>query len=223
MFLVDLSRRLNYDEAAIYEKSPFLIQDPLLNSILCKSNENLTEIGKTLGKDTGQIQEWYDQTTKPLRGKLWHADHGGSDVFDLRAGEPIGTLTAAGFMPLLCGGPSAAQAKVMYKYIESRAFCRMDDHRCFSIPNYNLDGDSLDTSNYWRGPVWINTNCLLLQGLRRYGFHEKAESVRRDMITLIERCGFPEYFDPYKGSGYGTDNSSWTAALFLDVALEEVK
>jgi hypothetical protein len=43
------------------------------------------------------------------------------------------------------------------------------------------------------------------------------------MITLIKHCGFHEYFDPDKGSGYGTDNFPWTAALFLDVALEEVK
>ncbi len=220
VFLVDLFRRLNYDEKAIYQECPFLIQEPLLNSILCKAEEDLMEIGKTLGKDTAQIREWYDQTAQSLRDKLWHANHGAFDVFDLRAGEPIGTLTAAGFMPLLCGAPTDAQAKVMYEFLESRAFCTMDDARCFSIPNYNLEGDYLDTSNYWRGPVWINTNWLLLQGLSRYGFQEKAESVRRDMITLVKRYGFYEYFDPYTGKGYGTDNFSWTAALFLDVALE---
>ena len=223
VYLVDLFRRLNYDEAAIYKECPFLIQDPLLNSILCKGNEDLIEIGKALGEDTAQVQEWYDQTARALRDKLWHAHHGAFDVFDLCAGERIGTLTAAGFMPLLCGAPTSEQAQAIYDFLESHAFCSMEDHRCFSIPNYNLEGDYLDTSNYWRGPVWINTNWLLLQGLSRYGFQEKAESVRRDMITLVERCGFHEYFDPYKGFGYGTDNFSWTAALFIDVAMEKMK
>jgi hypothetical protein len=41
----------------------------------------------------------------------------------------------------------------------------MHDDSCFSIPNYSLGGDYLDTANYWRGPVWINTNWLLMQGL----------------------------------------------------------
>lgn len=223
VYLVDLFRRLDYNEKEIYQECPFRIQDPLLNSILCKSNEDLIEIGKALGEDTDQIQEWYDQTSRALREKLWDERHGAFDVFDLYANEPIGTRTAAGFMPLLCGAPTSEQAQVMYDFLESNAFCRMDDHRCFSIPNYDLGGGSLDTSNYWRGPVWINTNWLLLQGLRRYGFQEKAENVKRDIITLIERCGFHEYFDPYEGFGYGTDNFSWTAALFIDIALEKVE
>ena len=69
----------------------------------------------------------------------------------------------------------------------------------------------------------LDGNWLLLQGLRRYGFRERAENVKRDIITLIERCGFHEYFDPYEGFGYGTDNFSWTAALLIDIALEKVE
>ena len=225
VYLVDLFRRLDYNEQAIYGECPFLIQDPLLNSILCKSNEDLIEIGQALGEDTGQIQDWYDQTSRALREKLWHKKHGAFDVFDLYKGERIGTLTAAGFMPLLCGAPTSEEARLMCEFLDSHAYCTRkgtsQDQRCFSIPNYNLvEGSELDTSNYWRGPVWINTNWLLLQGLRRYGFQGKAESVRADMIELVQRCGFHEYFDPYEGFGYGTDNFSWTAALFIDVALE---
>ncbi|NIO07422.1 MAG: glycoside hydrolase [Deltaproteobacteria bacterium] len=221
VFLVDLFRKLNYDEAAIYEECPFVIQDPLLNSVLCKANEDLMELGQILGRDTGQLREWYDQTARSLRDKLWHAEHGAFDVYDLRAGEPIGTLTAAGFMPLLCGAPTSEQARIIYEFLESKAFCSMDDERCYSIPNYNLEGEYLDTTNYWRGPVWVNTNWLLLQGLRRYGFHEKADSVARDIIRLVKRCGFYEYFDPYTGKCYGTHNFSWTAALLIDVILQE--
>jgi hypothetical protein len=62
-----------------------------------------------------------------------------------------------------------------------------------------------------------------MQGLRRYRFDEKAASVRRDIIELVRSWGFHEYFDPFKGTGYGTEGFSWTAALFLDVALEELE
>lgn len=219
VFLVDLFRRLNYDEAAIYQECPFLIQDPLFNTILCKANEDLSEIAAILGEDAGQAREWYEQTRRAL-GKFWDPRHSAYDVFDLRAGEPVGTLTAAGFMPIVCGAPTPEQAQAIFQALSSASYCGIHDGTCFSIPNYNLQGDYLDPANYWRGPVWINTNWLLLHGLQRYGFREKAESVRHDIIELVSRWGFFEYFDPYKGTGYGTDNFSWTAALFIDAALD---
>ncbi|MFQ5815068.1 MAG: hypothetical protein ACE5G7_01055, partial [Candidatus Hydrothermarchaeaceae archaeon] len=77
-----------------------------------------------------------------------------------------------------------------------------------------------ESANYWRGPIWININWMLYQGLRRYGFGDKAESVRGDIIELVRRFGFYEYFDPIKGMGYGSKDFSWTAALFLDCVYE---
>lgn len=220
VFLVDLFRKQRYNEKSIYQECPFLVQDPLFNSILSKADEDLIELGKILGKDTGQIREWHTQTNRSLREKLWHREHGAFDAFDLCNRKHIETITASGFMPLFCGAPSQEQAKIMYQFLESNSFCTMHNDHCFSIPNYNLDGEYLEPANYWRGPVWINTNWLLMQGLRRYGFQAKARSVRADIIELVRRWGFHEYFDPFKGTGYGTDHFSWTAALFIDVASE---
>ncbi|MGW8221266.1 MAG: MGH1-like glycoside hydrolase domain-containing protein [Syntrophobacteria bacterium] len=58
-------------------------------------------------------------------------------------------------------------------------------------------------------------------GLQRYGFREKAVSVRKDIIELVRQWGFHEYFDPYRGIGYATYNFSWTAALFIDTAMKD--
>ncbi|RMG68304.1 MAG: glycoside hydrolase [Calditrichaeota bacterium] len=223
VYLVDLFRRLNYDEQAIYSECPFLVQDPLFNSILAQATEDLIEIGKLLGKDTGRLEECYQQTNRALREKLWDPTHGAFDTYDLRAGRLIETETASGFMPLLSGAPTREMAATIYRFLESNSFCTMHNNACFSIPNYNLEGEYLDPANYWRGPVWINTNWLLMQGLKRYGFKQKAMSVREDIIELVRRWGFHEYFDPFKGIGYGTDNFSWTAALFIDAALEKLE
>lgn len=158
---------------------------------------------------------------KSLRDKLWHQHHGGFDAFDLRAGKRIETMTASAFIPLFCGAPTAEQAKAIYQFLDSNSFCPMHERHCFSVPNYDLQGEYLDTKNYWRGPVWINTNWLLMKGLERYGFEEKVMSVRHDIIELVKRWGFHEYFDPFLGTGYGTDNFSWTAALLIDAIAEE--
>lgn len=223
VFLVDLFRRHAYDEAAIRETCPFMIWDPLFNSILAKADEDLAAIAEIVGEDPAQARAWLKLTQDAISSRLWHEEHGMFDVYDLRARERVGTLTSSGLMPLFGGAATAAQAKRIYDWIDSNAFCAMHDHNCFSVPNYALDGDFIDEDNYWRGPVWINTNWLLMQGLRRYGFHAKADSVREDILELVSRFGFHEYFDPHAGTGYGTDDFSWTAALFLDVALEQAQ
>lgn len=216
--LVDLFRRHDYDERAIYEECPFLIQDPLFNAVLARADEDLAALGKLLGKETDRLRRWHERANEAMQRKMWHELHAGYDVYDLVAGERIGTITASGFMPMLSGAPDAGQAQQIFEMLDSKAFCPMHDGSCFSIPNYNLEGDFLDPVNYWRGPVWVNINWLLADGLARYGFDDKAESVRWDIVELVHRCGFWEYFDPFEGVGYGTDEFSWTAALFLDVA-----
>jgi hypothetical protein len=77
--------------------------------------------------------------------------------------------------------------------------------------------EGFDSKNYWRGPVWININWMISQGLRGYGYREKADAMNRDMIQLPIRFGFHEYFDSKTGEGYGSSNFSWTTALFLDL------
>ncbi len=99
VYLVDLFRRLDYDEAAIFQESPFLMQDPLFNSVLSRANEDLAELGDRLGEDTAKIREWHEQTNRTLREKLWHEEHGAFDVYDLRANVRLDILTASGFMP----------------------------------------------------------------------------------------------------------------------------
>jgi hypothetical protein len=74
--------------------------------------------------------------------------------------------------------------------------------------------------NYWRGPIWINMNWMLSRGLEQYGYKEKADSLRKDLIQLPIRFGFREYFDSRTGDGYGSDHFSWTAALFIDLVYE---
>jgi len=65
--------------------------------------------------------------------------------------------------------------------------------------------------------VWVNTNWLVLQGLRGIGADDLAAAIRRQTIQLVNHHGFREYFDPFTGEGYGTDSFSWTAALVIDM------
>jgi hypothetical protein len=220
VYLIDLFRRCDYDESRIRETCPFLIQDPLFNSILCRANESLARIAEIIGESPAIPQSWAKKTAEAIREKLWHEEQGIFDAYDLVSRQLIEVDTAAGFMPLYGGAANSKQAERLYHRLNSASFCALHQGNCFTIPNYDTQMPGFDRSNYWRGPIWININWMLAQGLRRYGYSLKADSLQKDLLQLPIRFCFYEYFDSFDGKGYGSDNFSWTAALFIDLVEE---
>ena len=220
VYLIVLFRRCNYDEAEIRKACPFLVQDPLFNSVLCRADESLAEIARLIGESPDLPLSWAENTASAIRQKLWHRQHKIFDCYDLVADTSIEVETAAGFLPLFAGAASKQQAELLYERLDSASFCALQQGNCFTVPNYDTQQESFNPANYWRGPVWININWMLAQGLRRYGYTLKADSLQKDLLQLPIRFGFHEYFDSFDGSGYGSDNFSWTAALFVDLVHE---
>jgi len=217
VYLVDLFRRNQYDEKAISEKCPFLIQDVLFNSILARANRDLLEIGKMLGVDTGEVEDWTDQTARAIARDLWCEECGKFEAYDLVRRQFIHSPTVATFMPLFGRAASPSQAKRLYEYLNSIGFCALHQGNCFTVPTHDMTEEGYDPQNYWRGPIWINVNWMLSLGLHEYGYKEKADSMKKDLAQLPIRFGFHEYFDSQTGNGYGSDQFSWTAALFIDL------
>jgi glycogen debranching enzyme len=89
------------------------------------------------------------------------------------------------------------------------------------ITSISVDDLQFNPLNYWRGPVWININWMLHQGLRNYGFTEEAKNLKKSIIDLVAEHGFYEYFNPLSGEGLGADSFSWTAALLIDLISEK--
>jgi glycogen debranching enzyme len=60
-------------------------------------------------------------------------------------------------------------------------------------------------------------NWLIMEGLKRYGYEDLANTIRQDTLKLIEASGFREYYDAQDGSGCGSADFSWSAALALEL------
>jgi hypothetical protein len=84
------------------------------------------------------------------------------------------------------------------------------------VPTYDLAAEGFDERRYWRGPVWINTNWLLWNGLLQHGQAGEADAILLSSLGLVAQSGFREYFDPFGGEGFGTTGFGWSAALTLD-------
>ncbi len=217
IYLVDLFRRLNYDEKKIFKESPFLVADVLFNSILNASNEALIELAQIIGEDYKTPEKWCEQTSRAVRDALFDSRKKIFFPYDFIENKLIKVETAAGFMPLFGNIASEYQAKLIYQYLNSKNFCQLHQGNCFAVPNYDTTKKDFSSKNYWRGPVWININYLLYHGLKNYGFEEKAYHLEKTIIELPIRFDFYEYFDSKTGVGYGTRDFSWTASLFIDM------
>jgi glycogen debranching enzyme len=219
IYLIDVFRKLNYAPAELLKYSPFLAQDVLFNAILFRADEDLHELAVDLGQPTGEIDTWLDRVRLNFNNRFWDEHTGVYYDYDLRTQNPIPVNTASTFLPLFAGLPSREQAQ------------RLVEEHLLNPKEYAPDGEihhwvtttaknesTWEARRYWRGPVWIIMNWFIMQGLRRYGYDDLVETIRQDTLGLMETSGFREYYDPRDGSGCGSTDFSWSAALALELS-----
>lgn len=222
LHIINIAKEHHYDDAAIAQHSPFLVQDPLFNTMLMKSNESLIRLYQMLGGNQDKIKQletWQNQAKKSFNQKLWNDELNAYVHYDLRNNRQIAYVSSSSFAPLYANIPPKERAEKLIATMMDK-FGGDDMYLCASFdPTHKF----FDPKRYWRGPVWINLNWMLYYGLQNYGYNDIAKRVKKDSIELLEKCGFYEYFDPRKAfhqkenGGYGGFKFSWSAALIIDM------
>jgi glycogen debranching enzyme len=218
IYLIDVFRRLHYAPQELLANSPFLVQDILFNSILFRADEDLHALAIALGEPTGEIDGWLSRMQENFNDRFWDESSGLYYDFDVRAGKRIPVNTAATFMPLFAGLPSKLQTQRLVEehLLNPHQYAPGDGAR-YWVTTTAQNEPTWEPRRYWRGPVWIIMNWFVVEGLSRYGFHELAESIRQDSLRLVETSGFREYYDARDGSGCGSTDFSWSAALTFEL------
>jgi hypothetical protein len=221
LYIIDIAKEHNYSDEKIAELSPFLVQDPLFNSMLIKSNQSLINLYKKLGntEKVSQLKTWQEKSIHSFNSKLFDEELGAYVHYDLRNEKALRYLSSSSFSPLSAGIPDKERAEILVKTMMDK-FGNDNQYLCAS---FDPTSERFSPKKYWRGPVWINLNWILFSGLKQYGFNDIAQRVKEDTIELIEKNGFFEYFDSRKethqreNGGYGGNNFSWSAALLIDL------
>ncbi|MEW5717643.1 MAG: trehalase family glycosidase [Chloroflexota bacterium] len=218
VYLIDLGRRLRWEPRALLERMPFLIQDVMFCSILSRADEDLRALALALGEETREIDDWLARTRGAFDARFWDDARGIYLDYDARTRAPIPVSASAAFMPLYAGLASEHQAaRLVAEHLNNPAEFAPGADSKYRVPSASKRERDYSPRRYWCGPVWINMNWLIADGLRRYGFDALAQELDADSIALMRQSGLREYYDPRDGAGCGAPQFSWSAALAIEM------
>ena len=205
-------RRKKYSTRLMLRHGHLAIEDLGFNSILIRANSLLLEIAGEVNADVpAWLIERFSLAKKSLE-LLWSAENKSYYSRNFETFELIEQPSIMSFLPLYSGAISKQRATELVMELRSKNWWL-----AYPIPSVPKNSSYFDTARYWQGPTWLNTNWLICDGLRRYGFDAEAKAIEQRSVELVAQYGSYEYFSPIDGKPAGAKNFSWTAALTLDI------
>ena len=206
-------RKKSYDSAKILQKPDMAVQDLLYNCILIKANERLADIAKTAGVKLPAALTAKAELTKKALNLLWDEESGQYFCRSYASGELIAEPSIETFMPLYAGTVSKERAETLVQLLGKHRAYKLN----WPVPSAPQTSAYFNPDRYWQGPTWVNTNWLIIEGLKNYGYLEETDELKSKTLRMVEKNGFCEYYNPHTAKGLGADTFSWSAALTIDL------
>lgn len=186
-----------------------------LNCLLLRFEEILAEAsGDPAYSDAA------DQRRTAISNRFYSAETGYFHDVLIAENTPNLLTTAAGMFPLYAGAATQAQAQSAAAWMESHLL------RAGGLQTTDItSGQQWDSPNGWAPLQWI-----AVQGLRRYGLHDLAETLRRRWLATCDAvfCASGKFVEKYNvldplaastGGEYALqDGFGWSNGVYLDLA-----
>lgn len=148
---------------------------------LCNDAHYLSMIYEELGdkENAEYFRSVYESVEEKINALMWSEEDGlyYDRLFD---GELTGVATPSSFLPMFAGICTQAQADKMVKVL-------LDENRFWTampIPSMPKDSEFYDI-DMWRGCSWLNLNYFTIIGLKKYGYMEIAEELRKRTLETV--------------------------------------
>ena len=210
----DQFRDVNYDPNKLYELSIFNVVDVGFNSLFLKANKDLVKLLKKFKLNYDELDFFISKSESEII-KLYNYD---SDEFvskDLNTNKDILIPSITNYFTLI--------ADLKNDKLNKRIINNLKNHNLnkeYIFSTVKSDHQTFEEKRYWRGPVWINCNWLIYEGIKNKD-KEYSIKIKNETISLIENKGFHEYYSCNDGSALGANNFSWSAALYLDLVMQK--
>ena len=151
------------------------------STYLCNDAKYLSYIYDELGdsKNAEYFRSVHESVKEKINTLLWSEQDGlyYDRLFD---GSLTRVASPFSFWPMFAGLCSQEQADKMVKVL-------LDENRFWTampVPTMPKDSEYFDV-DMWRGCSWLNINYFLILGLRKYGYMEIAEELRKRTLDSV--------------------------------------
>jgi hypothetical protein len=195
------------------------VESPDLNTYLCVQMGSLAMIAETLGMEA-EAAMWRRRAAAIVRRMI-------EDYWDEEAGlfralhhnQPIPVVTPFNLYPLWTGQlPGGIRERVLAHLTNPDEFWGE-----YVIPSVARNDPHYDPEAMWRGPIWVNINYIFIEALHQVGEHDLAQALlERTLDLIMSQPGIYEYYNAETGkpSANAADAFGWTAAVFIDLAIQ---
>jgi len=204
------------DDSPIFDHA-LPIPSPDLAAYLIVQDDLLAERASATGDSAGAVR-YRERAARTLALLEASWDQKGGYY---RAGSPPHLLeeyAVVSLLPLLTGRLTPERVEQIVAALEDPALFATP----YSVPTVARSDARFSADTMWRGPVWINVNAMLVEGLQKSGHPERArELAERTVQMVIHGRGPHEYYNPFTGEKAlrATTAFGWSAALFIDLAV----
>ena len=210
----DQFRDVNYDPNKLYELSIFNVVDVGFNSLFLKANKDLVKLLKKFKLNYDELDLFISKSESEII-KLYNYDRDEFVSKDLNTNKDISIPSITNYFTLIA---DLKNDKLNKKIINNLKNHNLNEKYIFST--IKPDHQTFEEKRYWRGPIWINCNWIIYQGIKNKD-KDYSITIKNETISLIDNKGFHEYYSCNDGSVMGANNFSWSAALYLDLVMQK--
>ena len=170
-----------------------------LNSEIVLQQEAIIRIIEQFGQESAEKENMRNQMedlVQNIEKKLWNAKDDLFGDLDFSTSHLKTKDTIASYFPLILPDLSESKEKILLKKLKAP----QKYNTLIPTPTVALDSPEF-VKDMWRGPVWINTSFLVVQGLKRREYSELAGDFAYRLCkgvyhTWENEGSFFEFYDP---------------------------
>ena len=186
-----------------------------LNCYMVQFYRSMSYIAGRLGfaEDVREFARKEEALAEAVNRMLWDERDRCYYDYDFRVGAPHRTLTPASFMPLFVHIADAKRAAAMHALAADR------EKLYPGMPTVAYNDPAYST-DYWRGPTWLNVAYFAAKGLYDYGFRETALGIRDEILSWVYADDtIHENYDSKAKRGINARCFGWSAVFVIEFIL----
>ena len=155
-----------------------------LTCFVANELRHMAKIATLLGlkEEAAGFTARFDATKAAVNGVLWSEEDQFYYDWDQTTNAHHKVRAVSSFLPLFAEVCDRKQADALVACLNDPQDFKAE----FPIPSISKK-DATYGSDMWRGPVWINYNYMISEGLAAYGYGELADHIRTRTVEVLNR------------------------------------